>query len=67
MESIDVNDEKLIEVLQIRCGPTLRLDLSRLADARDKAVGEYIRGVLEAHVYGEATLQARRAARAKSE
>ena len=47
-----VNDEKLIERIEFRLGPTMFADLSRLACADDRSVGEYVRHLCAVHLYG---------------
>lgn len=44
--------EKCLESLNIHTGETLKRDLQDLAMHEDRTVGEYIRSVLEQHVYG---------------
>lgn len=44
--------EKCLEDAHIHMGETLKRDLQDLAMLQNRAVGEYIRAVLEAHVYG---------------
>ena len=44
--------EKCLEEAHIHMGETLKRDLQDLAMLQNRSVGEYIRAVLEAHVYG---------------
>jgi hypothetical protein len=54
-----VNDEKLIEKVEFRLGPTMFADLSRMACSDDRSVGEYVRHVVAVHLYGAARLRDR--------
>lgn len=47
--------EKCLESIHVHTGETLKRDLQDLAMLEGRAVGEYIRAVLEAHVYGAKT------------
>lgn len=44
--------EKCLESLHVHTGESLKRDLQDLAMLEGRAVGEYIRVVLEQHVYG---------------
>lgn len=44
--------EKCLEEIHLHLGESLKRDLQDLALADDRAVGEYVRAVLELHVYG---------------
>lgn len=46
------NKEKNLESLHVHTGESLKRDLQDLAMQEERAVGEYIRWVLEQHVYG---------------
>ncbi len=48
------NDSKLTEELKFRLPERLFLDLSRLAEADNRSVSEYMRHVLKLHCYGRA-------------
>lgn len=54
-----VNDEKLIEKVEFRLGPTMFNDLSRMACADDRSVGEYVRHIVACHLYGAARVMAK--------
>lgn len=45
------NKEKNLESLHVHTGESLKRDLQDLAMQEERAVGEYIRWVLEQHVY----------------
>jgi hypothetical protein len=44
--------EKCLESIHVHTGESLKRDLQDLAMLEGRAVGEYIRAALEAHVYG---------------
>ena len=44
--------EKCLESIHVHTGESLKRDLQDLAMLEGRAVGEYIRAVLEAHIYG---------------
>ncbi|RUQ28523.1 MAG: hypothetical protein EKK68_14560 [Candidatus Competibacteraceae bacterium] len=47
--------EKCLESIHVHTGESLKRDLQDLAMLEGRAVGEYIRATLEAHVYGAKT------------
>lgn len=47
-----MHHEKCLEDIHLHTGETLKRDLQDLAMQDGRAVGEYIRAVLELHVYG---------------
>lgn len=44
--------EKCLEEIHLHLGESLKRDLQDLAMSDNRAVGEYLRAVLELHVYG---------------
>lgn len=46
------NDEKKTEKLGIWMGPSLLVELTRLADAEDLSVSSYVHRILHRHIYG---------------
>lgn len=44
--------EKCLEEIHLHLGESLKRDLQDLAMTDNRAVGEYVRAVLELHVYG---------------
>lgn len=47
-----LHHEKCLEEIHLHVGESLKRDLQDLAMADNRAVGEYLRAVLELHVYG---------------
>jgi len=48
------NDEKYVEEVKLRLTERLFLDLSRLAEADNRSISDYVRHVLLLHAYGSA-------------